>query len=153
MFSDFRTALRSLAKSRTFTVVAMTVLALGIGAATAIFSVVDAIVLRGLPFDEHDRLAVVLEQDTLKPVTFGAGATTPQSFSDWRRLQEPFESLGATSGTTFRLHTASGEPADARAQRVTWELLPTLRVQPSLGRAFTPDDEIEGRHRVALLSY
>src|SRR4051812_3838687 len=104
MFSDLRTAVRSLAQSRTFTVVAVTVLALGIGAATAIFSVVDAIVLRGLPFDEHDRLAVVLEQETLKAVTFGAGSTTAQMLADWRRLQEPFESLGAIGGTSFRLH-------------------------------------------------
>ena len=153
MITDLRTALRSLATSPTFTVVALTVLALGIGAATAIFSVVDAIVLRGLPFDEHDRLAAVLEQDTLKAVTFGAGSTTPQTFSDWRRLQQPFASLGAISGTSFRLHTESGEPADARAQRVTWELLPTLRVHPAFGRSFTADDEVEGRQRVALLSY
>src|SRR5215210_63113 len=115
MRDDIRAALRSLKSSKTFTAVALIVLALGIGATTAIFSVVDAIVLRGLPFDEHDRLVVVLEHETLTAVTFGAGATTPQTFADWRRLQEPFESLGVIGGTSFRLHTESGEPADARA--------------------------------------
>ncbi len=73
MIDDFRAALRSLRNSPTFTLVALTVLALGIGAGTAIFSVVDAVVLRGLPFDEHDRLAVVLEHDTRRPITFGGG--------------------------------------------------------------------------------
>jgi putative ABC transport system permease protein len=151
--SDIRNAFRSLAQSRTFTVVALTVLALAIGSATAIFSVVDAVVLRALPFDEHDRLAVVLEQETLKAVTFGSGSTTPQMFLDWRQRQESFEHLAAVAGTSFRLRTETGEPADARAQRVTWEFLPTLRVAPVLGRAFGPDDEVEGRHRVAMISH
>ena len=72
MFDDLRTALRSLRASPTFTAVALTVLALGIGAGTAIFSVADAVVLRGLPFDEHDRPVAVLEHDTRRPETFGA---------------------------------------------------------------------------------
>ena len=153
MRDDLKTALRSLRSSPTFTAVALIVLALGIGAGTAIFSVVDAVVLRGLPFDEHDRLAVVLEHDTKRPTTFGGGTTTPQMYLDWRRLQESFEGLAAVGGWSFRLRTESGEPADARAQRVTWEFFPALRVTPLLGRTFTADDEIEGRHRVAILSY
>jgi putative ABC transport system permease protein len=150
---DFRAALRSLRNSPTFTLVALAVLALGIGAGTAIFSVVDAVVLRGLPFDEHDRLAVVLEHDTRRPVTFGGGTTTPQMYLDWRTMQESFDGLAAVGGGSFRLRTESGEPADARAQRVTWEFFPTLRVTPILGRSFTADDEVEGRHRVAILSH
>jgi putative ABC transport system permease protein len=69
---------------------ALVMLGLGIGAGTAIFSVVDAVVLRGLPFDDHDRIAAVLEQDTKRPVTFGGGSTTSQMYLDWRRLQESF---------------------------------------------------------------
>src|SRR5688572_16828379 len=153
MRDDLTTAFRSLRQSRTFTGVALIVLALGIGAGTAIFSVVDAIVLRGLPFDEHDRLAVVLEHDTTRPATFGDGATTPQMFLDWRAHQESFEGLAAVGGYSFRLRNESGEPADARGQVVTWEFFPALRVAPLLGRSFTADDEIRGRHRVALLSY
>ena len=153
MLDDVRTALRSLRNSPTFTLVALAVLALGIGAGTAIFSVVDAVVLRGLPFDEHDRLAVVLEHDTRRPATFGGGTTTPQMYLDWRRLQESFDGLAAVGGHSFRLHTETGEPADARAQRVTWEFFPALRITPILGRSFTADDEVEGRHRVAILSH
>ena len=153
MTDDLKSAIRSLRHSPTFSVVALAVLALGIGAGTAIFSVVDAVVLRGLPFDEHDRLAVVLEHDTTRPETFGGGTTTTQMYLDWRRMQESFEGLAAIGGMSYRLRSDTGEPADARAQRVTWEFFPALRVAPILGRSFSPDDEIEGRHRVAILSY
>ncbi len=76
MRDDLRTAIRSLRKSPSFTAVALAVLALGIGAGTAVFSVVDAVVLRGLPFDEHDRAAAVLSVDTKRPTTFGGGSAT-----------------------------------------------------------------------------
>jgi putative ABC transport system permease protein len=153
MKEDIKSAVRSLRSSPTFTAVALAVLALGIGAGTAIFSVVDAVVLRGLPFDEHDRLAVVQEFDTTRTDTFGGGSTTPQMYLDWRRLQESFEGLAAVGGGSFRLQNETGEPATARGYRVSWEFFPALRVAPILGRSFTPDDEIEGRHRVAILSY
>jgi predicted permease len=153
MRDDIKTAFRSLLNSRAFTVVALTVLALGIGAGTAIFSVVDAVVLRGLPFDEHDRLGVVMEKDTKHAVTFGEGYVTPQTYLDWRRMQQPFQALTAIGGAQFRLKTEGGEPADAPAQRVTPEFFPVLRVAPLLGRPFNADDEVEGRHHVAILSY
>jgi predicted permease len=153
MREDLRAAFRSLRHSPTFTVVALTVLALGIGAGTAIFSVVDAVVLRALPFDEHDRLAVVLEHDPTGKDVFGSGSTTPQMYTDWRRMQDSFDGLAAVAGTSFRLKTETGEPADARGYRITWEFLPMLRVAPVLGRSFTADDEIEGRHRVVILSH
>src|SRR5258708_2239852 len=153
MGEDLKTAFRSLRHSRGFTVVALRVLALGIGAGTAIFSVVDAVVLRGLPFDEHDRLAVMMEKDTKHAVTFGEGSITPQTYLDWRQLQQPFQALTAIGGTQFRLKTEGGEPADARAQRVTPEFFPVLRVAPMLGRAFNAGDEVEGRHRITILTY
>ena len=153
MLEDLRAAFRSLRKSPTFTGAALIVLALGIGAGTAIFSVVDAVLLRALPFDEHDRLIVVLEHDPKRPTTFGGGSTTMQMFLDWRRMQDSFDGVTYVSGTTYWLRTDTGEPAEARAQRVTWEFFPLLRTQPLLGRGFKADDEVEGRHRVAVLSY
>src|SRR5687768_7687868 len=87
MRDDLRAAFRSLRRSRTFTAVALTVLALGIGAATALYSVVDAVVLRGLPFDEHDRLMMVAEYETTRQTMFGGGTLTPQTYIDWRRLR------------------------------------------------------------------
>jgi predicted permease len=149
---DIRTAIRSLRSSPTFTAVALAVLALGIGSATAIFSVVDAVVLRALPFDEHDRLGVVYEKDTKHATTFGLGSITTQTYLDWRRLQQPFQQIAAVGGTQFRLKTEAGEPADARAQRVTSEFFPVLRVAPTIGRVFNASDEIEGQNRVVILS-
>src|SRR5918995_1779101 len=153
MREDLKYAVRSLRSSPTFTVVALAVLTLAIGAGTAIFSVVDAVVLRGLPFDEHDRLVAVLEHDTRRPTTFGGGSTTAQTFLDWRRMQESFEAIAGVGNTTFRMQNERGEPADARGQRVTHEFFQVVREAPLLGRPFTADDEIDGRQRVAILSH
>src|SRR5687768_14991460 len=153
MRDDLRNALRSLRGAPTFTAVALAVLALGIGAGTAIFSVVDAVVLRGLPFDEHDRLVAVLEHDTRRATTFGSGSTTTQMFTDWRAQQESFEAITAVGSTLFQYTNDAGEPAEARGLRMTWEFFRVMRVAPLLGRAFTEKDEVFGQHRVALLSH
>src|SRR4051812_26374747 len=150
---DIVNAFRSLRASGAFTLVALVVLGLGIGSGTAIFSVVDAVVLRGLPFDEHDRLAVVYEKDTKHETTFGLGNITPQTYLDWRGLQQPFQQIAAVGSTQFRLKTEGGEPADARAQRVTPEFFPVLRLAPMLGGPFNAADEVEGQHRVTILTY
>src|SRR5688500_7057184 len=120
MYEDIRSAIRSLRGAPTYTSVALIVLALGIGAGTAIFSVVDAVVLRALPFDEHDRMVAVLEHDTRRPETFGGGATTAQMFLDVRAMQQSFEAIaGAGSDGVLRMRNEAGEPADARGLRVT----------------------------------
>ena len=153
MREDLTSALRSLRKSPTFTAVALTVLACGIGAATALYSVVDAVVLRGLPFDEHDRLMVVHEYETTRRTMFDGPTITPQTYLDWRQQQHSFAGLAATANATFRLKSESGEPGDARGLRVTHEFFPLLRLAPHLGRVFTAEDEIEGAHRRVVLSY
>jgi putative ABC transport system permease protein len=153
MREDLRSAIRSLRQSPTFTLVALTVIALGIGASTAIFSVVDAVILKGLPFDEHDRLVSVLEHDSKRPTTFGGGSTTTQTYLSWRELQQSFAGLAAVGSTRFRLRNEAGEPADAVAQRVTAEFLDVVRVSPIIGRGFSIDEETQGRHRVVILSY
>jgi putative ABC transport system permease protein len=153
MREDLQTAIRSLRKAPAFSIVALVVLALGIGAATAVFSVVDAVVLRALPFDEHDRIVAVLEYDTKRPVTFGGGSTTPQMYLDWRAQQQSFEALAAVGTASFGMKNESGHPEDVRAVRMTSEFFPVFRVHAAYGRAFTRDDEIVERHRVAILSY
>jgi putative ABC transport system permease protein len=152
MRNELRTAIRSLRRSPTFTAVALIVLALGIGAGTAVFSVVDAVVLRALPFDEHDRLVVVLEHNTRQAALFG-GVTTSQTYLDWRAQQQAFEGLAAVGNTSFSLRDGDGYPQVVRAVRATSEFFAVLRVRPLLGRTFTAAEETTGRHRVALLSY
>src|SRR5687767_7626931 len=160
MLDDLKAAFRSLRSSKTFTFVALAVLTLGIGASTAIFSVVDAVVLRGLPFDEHDRLVAVGERrlprpgDTPRPVTDPAAVSSsaPQNYADWAKQQQVFESMAAIAGGAFTLREAGAEPEEVRAQRVTADFFKVLREQPALGRTFTAENEVDGNHRVVILS-
>jgi predicted permease len=153
IWQDIRYGARSLRQSPTFTAVALTVLALAIGAGTAIFSVVDAALLRGLPYDEHDRIAAVLGVDTRSEITFGNGATTTQTYLDWRRLQDSFDGVAMVGNTALQLKNDSGEPSTVAVRRVTWEFFPILRIQPIAGRLFNADDEVPGRDQVVILSY
>src|SRR5919107_6366049 len=100
MLDDVRAAVRSLRSSTTFTVAALLVLTLGVGAATAIFSVVDAVVLRGLPFDHHDRIVAVIEHNVRQQVS---GSTMPQIFLDWRERQQTCALLVATNRQQYRV--------------------------------------------------
>jgi predicted permease len=153
MFNDLLAAIRALRKAPSFTLVALGVLALGIGTAAAVFAVVDGVVLRGLPFDDPGRIIAVVERDTRAADTLGGGLTSAPTFLDWRRYQTPFEHLAATGNMSFPTRTSTGEPVDASAQSVTWEFFSVLRIAPILGRAFVADDEMVGRHRVVILSH
>ncbi|MEZ5319846.1 MAG: ABC transporter permease [Vicinamibacterales bacterium] len=150
--AEARHAVRSLARTPAFTLVALVVVSLGIGASTAVFSVVDAVVLRALPFDASDRLAAVLETDPARPATFGSGNTTTQNFLDWRARLTVFESLEAVSSRRFDTEDELGQPADVRGARVTAGFFDLLRVPPALGRTFVPGDEREA-HPVAVVSW
>ncbi len=153
MLNDLCAAIRSLRKAPSFTLVAVGVLALGIGTAAAVFAVVDGVVLRGLPFDDPGRIIAVVERDTRAADTLGGGLTSAPTYLDWRRSQTPFEHLAATGNVSLRTRTPAGEPVDASAQSVTWEFFPILRIAPVLGRVFVADDEVVGRHRVVIVSH
>ena len=141
MRADSIAALRALRASAAFTAVALVVLALGIGASTAVFSMVDAVVLRGLPFDEHDRLVAV---GTRRPPPVGDDpardpqqlfTTSPQDFMDWDQRQQVFASLAATTTSFVTLREAGGEPEDLRALRATADTFEVLRNRPGPGPA------------------
>jgi predicted permease len=159
MRDDLRSAVRSLRSNRGFTIAALIVLTLGIGATTAIFSVVDAVVLRGLPFDEHDRLVAVGQRLAVTP-TSGALSrdperlmlVAPQNYRDWVAQQQVFESMAAVASGWLTLRLPGAEPESLVPQRVTADFFKVLRVSPALGRTFTVENEAAGANRVAVLS-
>jgi len=141
---DVRYGVRTLARTPGFTVAAVLALALGIGATTAIFSVVDAVLLRPLPYDRPDRLAVVL--------TRGTGPVAPGNFLDWRRDASSFERMGAAEAWGTNLG-GDGRPEHVEGVRVTSDIFPLLGVQPQLGRTFSADEDQAGRGQVVVLGH
>lgn len=159
MRDDVKAAFRSLRSSKGVTIAALVVLTLGIGATTAIFSVVDAVVLRALPFDEHDRLVAVGERrapgsgpgmNAREPDALGFVA--PQNYTDWAAQQQVFESMAAIASGWLTLREPGIEPESLVPQRVTASFFDVLRVRPAIGRVFTSENEVSGRDRVAVLS-
>ena len=162
LHTDVRQACREPRAAPGFTVVALLVLTLDIGATTAIFSVVDAVVLRALPFHEHDRLVAVGERRHALPgpreTNYDPRAVTsiamPNDF-DWAAQQQVFESMAAVVGppfTSLTLKETGGEAEDIRGLRVTAGFFDVLRIRPAVGRVFTVENEIDGQHRVAVLT-
>ncbi len=148
---DVKYAVRSLAATPTFTVVALVVLTLGIGSTTAIFSVVDGVALRGLPYWRGDRLIKLSEPPT-NTKHGSAASVAAADFEDWRAGQRTFEDLAAVQGSPQPFVVRDGDGAhELRAAMVSASFFPLLHAQPSIGRALTRDDEV-ARERVAILS-
>jgi len=144
---DVRYALRMLRKRPGFAAVAVITLALGIGANTAIFSVVDAVLLRPLPYKDPGRLVFMLEDSPTVP----GMSISMANFNDWRAMNGVFESMFPYRTTTQNL-TGEGDAESLRVRQVTAGLFPTFGVQPVLGRALTGDDDKVGAAPVVLLS-
>ena len=146
--NDIRYALRSLLKQRAFTVIALVTLALGIGANTAIFSVVDAVLFRSLPYPHADRLVALTESSREIPDM----AVSYPDYLDWRTQQSVFEEMAARL-PIGGVVTGGGEPERVIGRLVSPSFFSTLGVQPSLGRAFTEADDQPGAERVMVLSH
>ena len=147
--TDFRYALRLLRRSRVFTVTVVLTLALGIGATTAIFSVVNAVLLRPLPFADPGRLMQVAERnDKLNLPTFSASALNYMSWTEQTRV---FEGLAAIGFGTFTL-SGHGDPENYTGNSITPSLLPLLGVSPTRGRGFSEGDDKVGAAPVAMIS-
>lgn len=155
LLQDVRVALRRLHRSPGFAIVTILTLAIGIGATVAIFSLVNTILLRPLPFPEQDRLMWVAEQIHRPGVTNEEGeAAAPldyPDFFDWRTQNHSFESLSSYHSNTFTL-TGRGDAKHLEGQTVSADFFRTLGVNPALGRTFGADDEKPGIH-VAMLSH
>jgi putative ABC transport system permease protein len=151
LFQDVRYALRQLRKSAGFTLTAVLTLAFGIGATTTIFSIVEGVLLRPLPFPNQAQLVTL--GDTLEGVQYGSdvpGVTAP-GIRTYMRDTRAFSTLGGYQSSTYEL-SGPGDPAKINAARLTASMFPVLDVSPLMGRAFTRQED-EGSQQVALLSY
>ncbi len=149
MLSDLKYALRQLAKDPGFTAIAVLTLALGIGACTAIFSVVDSILLRPMPYPESERLVVLRE--SMPPET-PVSSVAPGNYRAWETGSTAFEGIYAQRNASFNL-TGRGDPVRISALRVSGQYFATLRTPPLLGRTFGPAEDRPGEDRVVVLMY
>lgn len=145
-----RYAVRSLRKDAAFTATVVLMLALGLGATTAIFSVVKAVLLDPLPYADAGRLVRVWESSASRGIA--QSPVSVPTFEDWRLRQRSFDQLAASEMATFTL-TGGGDPERLAAARVTANLLPALGVSPVAGRTFRADEARPGAPRVALIGY
>ncbi len=146
--SDLRYAVRGLLARPGFSLVAIATLALGIGANTAIFTVVDAVLLRPLPFRDPHRLMLIVERNGPFPAT---PTTSWPNYVDWRDQSRSFENFGAFRNVTMTLGGGT-EPERVPAKMLSAAVLPALGVSPALGRQFTSHDDVAGAEGVVLLS-
>jgi putative ABC transport system permease protein len=144
IMQDVRYGARTLARTPAFTTAAVIVLALGIGANAAIFSVVDAVILRPLPYENPGRLAVILHD--------GDGPVSPANFADWRDQSRSFESMGAAEYWTPNM-TGVDEPEKLWALHVTPSIFPMLGVAPLVGRTFLAEEGERGAEHEVVIAY
>ena len=150
LLKDIRYGIRGLLKRPGFTVIALVTLALGIGANTAIFSVVNAVLLRPLPFQKPEELVIVWEDATF--AGFPHNTPAPANYVDWKAQNQSFADMAASNETSFNL-TGDGEPERVSAYAVSANFFPLLGVQPLLGRSFTPEEDRPGGAKAVVLSY
>ena len=150
LWKDISLAIRVLRTNQGSTLVALLALVLGIGANTAIFSVVNAVLLRPMPFRDPDRLVMLWETS---PRTGKNNVVNPENFADWRQRNHSFEKMAAYVPFQLAMSvTGDGAPEEVPANFATREFFSILGVQPEMGRDFLPEDEAPGNDRVALIS-
>jgi predicted permease len=149
LLQDIRYGLRTLRKSPGFTTVAILTLALGIGANTAIFSVVNAVLLRPLPYQHPDRIVWATERF---PYNHNSAAVPSPDFLVWQNGNDAFETIGAFNGGAGANLTGAGEPERVSTTDVTTNFFDMLGIRPLLGRAFLPEEGKQANSNVALLN-
>jgi putative ABC transport system permease protein len=150
ILQDLRYGFRLLLRAPGFSAIAIGALAIGIGANTAIFSIVNTLLIQGLPYRDADRLAVVWEHNL--PRDRRSNVVSPGNFIHWREMNQVFEDIAAV-GMTFNLVlTGGGEPEELPMQFVSAQFFPILGVQPTIGRTFTTEED-RPRSRVAVISH
>jgi putative ABC transport system permease protein len=149
ILQDIRYGVRMLVKHKAFTVIAVITLALGIGANTAIFSVVNELLLRPLPYRDADRIVMLWE---VTPGGRHQNSASRANFRAWRAQTSSYQYISAFSYQRYNL-TGNGEPEELSVQLATPDLFKVLGVDPILGRTFVPEDDGDGKPPVAVLSY
>ena len=149
LVQDLRFGIRLLLKNPGFSAVAILALALGIGANTAIFGVVDAVLFKPLPFDRPERLLAVWERNLTKGEDHDS--VMAANYLDWRNRSQVFEQMSAHAGGSVNL-TGLEVPERIRGARLSAGLFPLLGVQPEIGRVFSPDEDQPGHQRVVVIS-
>ena len=147
IWEDLRYAARTLLKSRSFTAVAIITLALGIGANAAIFSVLDAVLLKPLPYEDPERLVVLSE----KPPNGLRNSVSVANFLDWQRQNNVFTEVSATFARSFNL-SGNEEPEKIPGMLVTANYFEMLKVKPAFGRTFQPNEDQAGQSKVVVIS-
>ncbi|HKC63836.1 MAG TPA: ABC transporter permease [Pyrinomonadaceae bacterium] len=150
LIQDVIFGLRMLRKHPSFTLVAVLSLALGIGANTAIFSLVNAVLLKPPPFRDADRLVMVWED--VPSAGISEDQVQPATFVDWKAQNNVFEDMAALRWQVFNI-TGDGEPEKVQSYGVTRNFFPMLGAQPALGRNFLPEEDAPGGAKVVILSY
>src|SRR5882762_6355180 len=149
LLQDVRFALRGLGKRPGFALVAILTLALGIGSTTAVFSVVDRLLFRSLPYPQDDRLVSFGDKAPFEAMEFVLGP----DYVDWRRAQTPFESVTSFVPGGEDCDRTEQNPVRLKCALVESTFLPTFGIRPLLGRNFTPEEDRPNAQRVALISY
>jgi predicted permease len=147
VMEDVRYGLRMLRKARGFTVVVVITLALGIGANTALFSVVNGVLLNPLPYPDPDQLVTLHES---KP-NFDTGSISYLNFRDWQKENKTFSAMAISRSNSFAL-TGYGEAEQLRAELVSSDFFPVLGVKPAIGRTFAPGEDEIGASPIVLIS-
>ena len=151
LLQDLRYGVRMLRKNPGFTLIAVLTLALGIGANTAIFSVVYTVLVKNLPYPQADRLVMVYEDVRLPNYQNSKNEPSPGNFSDWANQNRVFANMAAYRNRSFNL-TGDGEPIRVEGELVTSEFFTTLDINPVLGRVFAPEEDRPGNSHVVVLS-
>src|SRR5919201_5986300 len=146
-WKETKFAFRMLRKSPAFTAIAVLTLALGIGANTAMFSIVYGVLLRALPFPQPDRVVKIYT----KSPQWNTQSISYPNFLDWQRRSQSFEQMACYRSDELNL-TGAGEPTRVHAAMVTATFLPTLGIQPLMGRNLTPQEDVQGGNPVVLLT-
>jgi putative ABC transport system permease protein len=149
LWQDLRFSARMLAKRPSFSAVAVIALALGIGANTAIFSIVNTVLLRPLPYNEPERLVLIWTK--FLPDLPQNWVSGPEVI-DFRERSKSFEEIAVLSWPSFGL-TGGGDPEQVQGGAVSANLFPMLGVTPAHGRAFRPEEDVPGGERVVVLSH